>query len=80
MSASETLGPFQTSLTAATKWEHQGLSTLFFNRIEMEGWMDYWGEGCWRDRGERRGEERRGGEEMKRGRGSEEVKGRVECN
>ena len=35
VSEGETLGPFQTQLTAATEWEHQGLVALFFNRIEM---------------------------------------------
>jgi hypothetical protein len=57
----ETLGPFQTWLTAATEWEHQGLVTLFFNRIEMVRKVE--GGGSRGDgMGGGRGEERRGSE------------------
>ena len=38
VSEGETLGPFQTWLTAATKWEHQGLlPSSFFNGMNEDG-------------------------------------------
>ena len=64
MSEGETLGSFQTWLTAATGWEHQGLVALFFNRTEMvskvEGLVGGGIGGERRREKEERGERRRG--------------------
>lgn len=46
VSEGETLGSFQTWLTAATEWEHQGLVlSPFFNRVEIVSEVKGWGRG-----------------------------------